>query len=56
MSMNMNDVKGIMQDEMGICLHCHDHLPCGCDPDVDEKWIAKNSFDAIDEKRRSEGE
>jgi hypothetical protein len=50
----MDDAKGILQDEMGICPNCHDHTPCGCE--LDDDYYGSDSFDFADEKRRSEGE
>jgi hypothetical protein len=30
MSTSLDEAKGILEDECGICPKCHDHKPCGC--------------------------
>ena len=55
MCTSLDDAKGILADECGICLRCHDHKPCGCEP-VNEVKPGNYHFDFEDEKRRSEGE
>ena len=53
MCTSLDDAKGILSDECGICPNCHDHKPCGCEPEDD---FSSDYFDFNDEKRRSEGE
>jgi hypothetical protein len=46
--MSLDDCKGILQDEMGICSKCRDHKPCGCeDEDYDFTPIKKTLGDAM---------
>ncbi len=54
MCTSLDDAKGILSDECGICPQCHDHKPCGCELDDEEN--TSDFFDFNDEKRRSEGE
>lgn len=35
MEMTNHDVHDMME-EMGICPTCHDHMPCGCEPEEEE--------------------
>jgi hypothetical protein len=58
MCTSLDDAKGILSDECGICPTCHDHKPCGCEPEDDEFDfnVEKGFFDFNDEKRRSESE
>ena len=38
MSTSMDEAKQILKEEMGFCLKCHDHTPCGC-----ELWVVCES-------------
>jgi hypothetical protein len=37
MSTELQDCKGILKDECGICPKCKDHTPCGCEYNGMEK-------------------